>query len=116
DVPIAQDTTWRGTWSGVIRTPGGAVAVRFVFDSTGMRASLADAPLQPADGSISNHILEANLPGELPRKDVAGATHKLGVKLQRENDLLTGYVVATAQLGDRPFLMLPYYVSATRDK
>jgi CubicO group peptidase (beta-lactamase class C family) len=116
DVPIAQDTTWRGTWSGVIRTPGGAVAVRFVFDSTGMRASLADAPLQPADGTISNHILEASLPGELPRKDVAGVAHKLGVKLQQRKDLLTGYVVATAQLGDRPFLMLPYYVSATRDK
>lgn len=116
DVPVAQDTTWRGAWSGVIRTPEGAVPVRFVFDSTGMSASLADAPLQRADGTISNHILEASLPGELPRKDVAGVAHKLGVKLQREKGLLTGYVVAMAQLGDRPFLMLPYYVSATRDK
>jgi CubicO group peptidase (beta-lactamase class C family) len=116
DVPVAKDTAWRGIWSGVIRTPGGAVPARFVFDSTGMRAALADGPLQSADGTISNHVLEASLPGELPRRDVAGVAHTLGVKLQRQKDLLTGYVVATVQLGDRPFLMLPYYVSATRDK
>ena len=116
DIPIAQDSTWRGTWSGVIRTPAGGQPVRFVFDSTGMHAAVGDAPLQAANGTISNHVLEASLPGELPRSDVAGIAHSLGVRLRRDKDLLTGYVVATAQLGDRPFLMLPYYVSATRDK
>jgi len=58
----------------------------------------------------------SSIPGELPKSDVAGVSHKLGVRLQRQHDSLTGYVVATAQLGDRPFLMLPYYLSATRDK
>jgi CubicO group peptidase (beta-lactamase class C family) len=116
DVPVAEDTTWRGTWSGVIRTPTGDIPIRFSFDSTGMSASFDSGPFQPAKGTISNHILEANIAGELPRADVAGVAHKLGVRLQRQNDVLTGYLVATAQLGDRPFLMLPYYVSAVRDK
>jgi len=116
DVPVAQDTTWRGTWTGVVRTPTGNVPIRFAFDSTGMRTAVGDSSFQAAKGTISYHVLEASIAGELPRPDVAGVAHKLGVRLLQQNGLLTGYVVATAQLGDRPFLMLPYYVSARRDK
>ena len=116
DVPVTEDTTWRGTWSGSIRTPTGDVQIRFAFDSTGMRTALGDNPFQPAKGTISYHVLEASIPGELPRADVAGVTHTLGLRLVQQNGIVTGYVVATAQLGDRPFLMVPYYLSATRDK
>lgn len=116
DVPIASDTSWRGTWSGSIRLAADSEPVTFVFDSTGMRAAIGTSPLQIVDGAVSNHVLESSLPGELPLAAVAGVTHQLGVRLKKEGDLLTGYVVATAKLGDRPFLMLPFYVSAKRVK
>ena len=61
-------------------------------------------------GSVANHVLEGGVAGELPRAVVGGVSHRLSIRLRRSDDILTGYVSASAMLGDRPFVVLPFYV------
>jgi hypothetical protein len=114
DVPVARDSSWSGSWVGLVRTGPATVPLKVVFDTSGMSAALGTGALHHTDAAVSNGILEASLTGELPRANVGGLPHSLDIKLRRSGDSLTGYLSATVKLSDRPFLMLPFYVSMER--
>jgi CubicO group peptidase (beta-lactamase class C family) len=111
DRPVAGEPSWAGKWEGTVRARSANVPIRIVIDSTGMKAIVGSGDLQLVSGSISNGILEARVPGEVPRADVGAQGHTLSVRLRRNGDALTGYVSAQAKLTDRPFVVLPFYVS-----
>jgi CubicO group peptidase (beta-lactamase class C family) len=115
DRPVAKEAGWAGNWVGVVRAPSGELPIRIIIDSTGMQAAVGSADLQRVQGMISNGILEGRIPGELHRADVGGQAHTLGVRLRRAGDAITGYVAAQAKLTDRPFVVLPFYVSLKRN-
>jgi hypothetical protein len=86
-----------------------------VVDSATFRGSVgAAAALQASKAVEANGVLEARIAGALPSDAVAGQPHTLKLNLRRSGDVLTGYVIATGQLKDRPFFMLPYYVQLHR--
>ncbi|MGI8402230.1 MAG: serine hydrolase domain-containing protein [Gemmatimonadaceae bacterium] len=114
DRPVAGDTSWLGNWSGYVQTPAGKVAIRMSFDSAGMMVGLGDAPLQRVNGSLSQGILEAKIPGELPRSVVAGVPHQLRSNFRKNGDRVSGYVSAATQLAGRPFTVLPFLASLER--
>ena len=118
DHPIAGDTTWAGRWSGFVRAGSREVPIAIRIDSSGFRGVVgADAgfPLTASQATAAIGVLEANIGGSLPAYAVAGQPHTLQVKLRRSGALLTGYVTASARLGDRPLYMLPYFVSLKRE-
>jgi hypothetical protein len=114
DRPVTTDTSWLGNWTGYITTPSATVPIKLSFDSVGMMAALGDAPLQRVDASLSGGILESKIPGELPRSAVAGLPHQLRSEFRQNGNGASGYVTARTQLTDRPFLVLPFFVSLER--
>jgi CubicO group peptidase (beta-lactamase class C family) len=117
DHPVAQDSAWRGRWTGFAEVLGRRVPVRVVIDSTGFAGVVGDdvTPLPaPRDSKESNGVLETGIAGALPPDAVAGQAHSLQVKLRRSGESLTGYVSAAARFGDLPFFMLPYSLSLSR--
>jgi CubicO group peptidase (beta-lactamase class C family) len=115
DRPVTSDTSWLGKWSGYIKTSAGKVAIKLSFDSAGMMVALGDSPLERVEASLSQGILEARIPGELPRNVVAGLPHQLRSEFRKSGNQVTGYVSASTQLAGRPFLMLPFFVSMNRN-
>ena len=115
DHPITGDTTWAGKWTGVVVAGRDSVPVTVAMDSSGFHGVVgAGLPLQSSHATQANGVLESNIAGALPSDAVAGQSHTLGIKLRRSDTVLTGYVTASAQLGDRPFFVLPYYVELRR--
>ena len=118
DHPVSGDTSWYGSWSGAVRTGSDDVPISITIDSSGFRGAVGARALLPPDASRateSNGVLETHIAGSLPSDVVAGQPHTLEIKLRRSGPLLTGYVSAVAGLGDRPFYMIPYYVSLKRE-
>jgi hypothetical protein len=114
DRPVTADTSWRGNWSGYVQTPTGKVSIRLSFDSAGMMAAIGGAPLQRTKGLVSQGILEATLAGELPRDVVAGLPHQVRSEFRLNGNGISGYITARTQLAERPFLVLPFFVSLRR--
>lgn len=114
DRPVKGDTAWSGAWKGEVTTATGTIPVRVEFDSAGMKARVGVGPLEASDATVANRVLEGGVAGELPSGVVGGVAHKLSIRLRHSDDILTGYVSASAMLGDRPFVVLPFYVSLKR--
>lgn len=114
DRPVTSDTSWLGNWTGYIKTPSATVPIRLSFDSAGMLAALGDTPLQRMSASLSQGLLESKIPGELPRSVVAGLPHELRSELRKTGNDVSGYISARTQLTDRPFFVLPFFVSLQR--
>jgi CubicO group peptidase (beta-lactamase class C family) len=117
DHPVTGDSSWRGTWTGFVRAGRLQIPVKIVIDSSGFSGAVGDAaPLpKPRNAMQSNGLLETRISGALPSASVGEQAHTLQVKLRRDGATLTGYVSASSRLGDRPFFMLPYFVSLARE-
>ena len=117
DHPIAGDTTWTGRWSGAVEVGQSSVPVTIVVDSSGYRGVVgADAtlPREPTPATQANGVLETRITGAIPPEAAAGTPYTMELHLRRSGALLTGYLTAVARQGDRPFFMLPYFVSLKR--
>jgi CubicO group peptidase (beta-lactamase class C family) len=117
DRPVAEDSAWRGTWTGFVQVRDQRVPARIVIDSSGFLGAVggdATLPPQPVRATASNGVLETRITGVLPSEAVGGQPHTLQIKLRRDGAVLTGYVSASARIGGRPFFMLPYFVSLRR--
>jgi CubicO group peptidase (beta-lactamase class C family) len=117
DHPVARDSTWFGRWTGFVETSDRRVPIHVSIDSSGVAAVLgADStqPPKPVRATHSNGVLESRMTGALPPEAVGAQPHSLQLRLRRTGAMLTGYVVASARRGDRPFFMLPYFVSLAR--
>ncbi len=112
--PAGEDSLWWGSWNGFVKTSTSEIPIRVMLNAGGLSAALGSDSLKHADATVSYGLMESQLSGGLPLSSVAGLPHTIEITLRRSGDLLTGYVSAVAKLGDRPFLMLPFYVSLKR--
>jgi CubicO group peptidase (beta-lactamase class C family) len=114
--PFRGDSSWAGSWAGMVHVDGDTIPLTLQIDATGaITVALNGMATVPVSNPylVEDGLLRGRFEGTLPAVDTRAYRSRLEIALRRDDDRLTGHVTATSR-ADRTHFVLPYFLSLER--